>query len=44
MRGLTGPPLGLPPRVRATRRHDELTALIIESEDETLTLVRLYAP
>jgi hypothetical protein len=24
--------------------HDELTALIIESEDETLTLVRLYAP
>jgi hypothetical protein len=23
---------------------DELTALIIESEDETLTLVRLYAP
>jgi hypothetical protein len=27
-----------------TQQDDELTALIIDSEDETLTLVRLYAP
>ena len=33
-----------PRRMFVSEDDDELTALIIESEDETLTLVRLYAP
>jgi hypothetical protein len=33
-----------PRRMFVSENDDELTALIIESEDETLTLVRLHAP